>query len=249
MRTFLLTLLILCGSSNWAFAHSCEGMPEGFHEWAAFGHKTVYLYHFPMFGSIHSYQVLVSAELKVEGKSADDQFFALQKANPQAALVISPAKAGDGEPDYWVLPEYSHVGASFLAKLHFHDEASKKDVVLLDHVQVTVRSVILKRLMNSPKTPADAAPRNLEYFYFGTPEEAYLAHKATWDPDFDQILEIAPIQHPAPSPLLLAIDERGNQEAARLKPGEALAGRTGDGARIDLNAVHELFEYKIDLQH
>jgi hypothetical protein len=44
-----------------AQAQACPDMPEGFHEWGAFGERSVYLYHFPMFGSIHSYQVLVCA--------------------------------------------------------------------------------------------------------------------------------------------------------------------------------------------
>jgi hypothetical protein len=113
-------------------ARACE-MPEGFHEYGTFGKKTVYLYHFPMFGSIHAYQVLIEADLSVAGKNVNDVFFSTKAANPNTLFVTSPAKVSDGSPDYWVLPDYTKKGAVFNARLHYRVAGvAGKDEILFD---------------------------------------------------------------------------------------------------------------------
>ena len=41
-----------------------DQVPAGFHEFELFGNETLYLSHYPMFGSIHSYQVLLEVTVR-----------------------------------------------------------------------------------------------------------------------------------------------------------------------------------------
>ena len=215
-------------------------MPEGFHEYGTFGKKTVYLYHFPMFGSIHAYQVLVEADLSVGGKKVNDVFFAAKKANPEVTFVTSPAKVTDGSPDYWVLPDYSKPGAVFNARIHYR--ISGKDVNLFDSVQVTVKKVLLNRLLKS----TTSKPPTLQYLYFGGSNEAYLLHLATWDPDFDQVIEVSPVGLATGA---VNFDGRSNTEMDRLKVGDQVpASSVADGS-FSIRVSDELFEFKIGLDH
>ena len=42
-------------------------VPVGFHEFEMFGDSSVFLSHYPMFGSIHAYQVLLEVKLTGDG--------------------------------------------------------------------------------------------------------------------------------------------------------------------------------------
>ncbi len=244
----MIAILLSLYLSNWASAspHSCADMPEGFHEWGTFGEKTVYLYHFPMFGSVHSYQILMKAEVLKDGKKIDQQVFDFKKSHPGTVVVTSPSK-DDGEADYWSLPDYSRVGVEFQARIHYRD-AAKKDTTLVDHVTIKVTEVLLSRLMNSPKVGEKAAAA-LTYYYFGDKDEAYLLHQAFWDPDFDQILQVVPVQglsHKRVS--LVSFSDRLNDEAHRLNAKDTAAGIFSGSKKSQFQVLSQLHEFKIDLQ-
>ena len=113
----LLVLVNICGATRADYASEPESdiykVPVGFHEFEIFGDKAIYLSHYPMFGSIHSYQVLVEVTLKSSGTDDPKQLYLAHKQkNPDARYSVSPANSS-GEPDYWVLPEVIQVGNRF----------------------------------------------------------------------------------------------------------------------------------------
>jgi hypothetical protein len=115
-------------------------------------------------------------------------------------------------------------------------------------VQVTVKKVLLNRLLKSEtiKTP------DLKYFAFGNSNESYLLHLASWDPDFDQVLETAPLGLSGPEGLdhfVLDIDRHANSETDRLKVGVQATGLSDENKSFVIQVLKELFEFKIDIQH
>src|SRR5204862_8262713 len=89
-----------------------DQVPAGFHEFELFGNETLYLSHYPMFGSIHSYQVLLEVTLRgAAGTDVKKDYLALRKTNPAASYSVSPEKPG-GSDHYWILPEMVKAGKS-----------------------------------------------------------------------------------------------------------------------------------------
>src|SRR5713226_7590564 len=97
-----MTLTILAGffvclaviSFGVAYAQSSQQndrVPVGFHEFEMFGEKSIYLSHYPMFGSIHSYQVILEVNLKsTEGIDPKTIYLNHKKQFPKARYSLSP---------------------------------------------------------------------------------------------------------------------------------------------------------------
>jgi len=149
-----------------------------------FGDKSIYLSHYPMFGSIHSYQSLVEVVLKSAGADDPKQLYLAHKQkNPTARYSVSPENSL-GEPDYWVLPEVIQDGKSFRANIHW-DLKKDHPIYIARNVTVQVKRVIYFRLFE----PADKKPDKLTYLLFGNGSETHMAHYMASYPDFDQIAE------------------------------------------------------------
>ncbi len=159
--------------------HDNPNLPTAWHEFAIFGKNTVYLSHLPMFHSIHDYQVIVQVTL-------DPNSLAKYAESSNTKLILSPTKKGSkGETledrlEDWKLPNYMKPGIRFNAEIHGDTETIASDAT------VTIEKVIhFKQFKES-----EATPKELPYILFGTPAEAYLAHRMVHNPDFDQILEV-----------------------------------------------------------
>src|SRR5713226_1431277 len=168
-----MTLTILAGffvclaviSFGVAYAQSSQQndrVPAGYHEFEMFGEKSIYLSHYPMFGSIHSYQVILEVNLKsVDGSNPKELYLSNKQKNPKARYSVSP-ETSDGKPNYWVLPEVIKKGNSFRANIHLEGKA-EPPVYLARNVTVEIQRVIHFRLF----LPDDKKPGVLSYLLFG----------------------------------------------------------------------------------
>ena len=160
-----------------------DRVPAGFHEFEMFGDNSVYLSHYPMFGSIHSYQVLL--EVTLTGSNDPRQLYLSHKQkNPGARYSVSP-ETETGEMNYWVLPEMVKKGKSFRANIHWQNSAGHP-VYLSRNVTVEIARIIHFRLFQ----PDDKKSDVLSYLLFGKGSEWFLAHFIGSHPDFDQILSV-----------------------------------------------------------
>ena len=162
-----------------------DRVPVGYHEFEMFGEKSIYLSHYPMFGSIHSYQVILEVNLKSsDGRNLKELYLNHKHKNPKASYSVSP-ETSDGKPDYWVLPEVIKKGNSFRANIHFAGKAGHP-VYLARRVTVEIQNVIHFRLFQ----PDDKKPEVLTYLLFGNDSETFMAHYIGKYEDFDQILSV-----------------------------------------------------------
>jgi len=162
-----------------------DRVPVGYHEFEMFGEKSIYLSHYPMFGSIHSYQVILEVSLtSSDGRNLKELYLNNKRKHPKASYSVSP-ETSDGEPDYWVLPEVIKKDNSFRANIHFEGRAGNP-VYLARRVTVEIQRVIHFRLFQ----PDDKKPEVLTYLLFGNDSETFMAHYIGKYKDFDQILSL-----------------------------------------------------------
>ena len=124
LALFILPFLLAVPAS----AADCGTMPVGFHEFAIFGGgKHIFISHYPMFSSVHAYQVLLEVELSGEDHDAARKFLDHQAAHPELRYTFSPYRktvpAADRikDQDDWVLPEKSRVGSSINGDIHYRE--------------------------------------------------------------------------------------------------------------------------------
>jgi len=162
-----------------------DRVPVGFHEFEMFGEKSIYLSHYPMFGSIHSYQVILEVNLKsTNGTNPRELYLTNKQKNPKARYSLSP-ETPDGKSDYWVLPEVIKKGNSFRANIHLQGKADPPDY-LARNVIVEIQRVIHFRLFQ----PDDKKPEVLTYLLFGNDSESFMAHYIGKYEDFDHIVSV-----------------------------------------------------------
>ena len=225
------------GSSN-------ERVPAGFHEFEMFGDTSVFLSHYPEFGSIHSYQLLLEVRLSGDGNDPRQLYLDHKKKNPAARYTVSP-ETPKGENHYFVLPEMIKKGQKFRANIHW-DVTEKHPVYIARNVTVEIVRIIYFRLFQ----PDDKRPDVLTYLLFGNGSEAFLAHYIGSYPDydhsdFDQVLAVTiePNQlHLNESvATIVAIPGRDNTELHRLTlKDRAVVGRLnrdGDALKIGVGTV------------
>jgi hypothetical protein len=226
-----------------------DQVPAGFHEFELFGNETLYLSHYPMFGSIHSYQVLL--EITVRGAAGTDvkkDYLALRKGNPSASYSVSP-ETSNGSDHYWVLPEMVKAGRSFRANLHWQN-GNSHPAFIAHNVTVKIVKVIHFRLFH----PEDEAPQLLTYLLFGKDQEKYIAHYIGSHPDFDQILAVSidPAEESARAgdgtAIEVTIPGRNDRPALRLvEAAQPVAGKLKGGADVNLR-VGSLIHYEPGLE-
>ena len=226
-----------------------DQVPAGFHEFELFGNETLYLSHYPMFGSIHSYQVLL--EVNVRGAAGSDvkkDYLALRKSNPSASYSVSPENSS-GSNHYWVLPEMVKAGKSFQANLHWR-KGNSHPVFIAHNVTVEIVKVIHFRLFH----PEDQAPQLLTYLLFGKNQERYIAHYIGRHPDFDQILSVSidPMSERAlagdGTAIRVTIPGRNDKPSLRLvEAAQPVAGKLEGGAVVNL-LVRSLIHYEPKLE-
>ena len=228
-------LLISCGlvaaslMSGGCAAPAPYPVPVGYREFEMFGADSVYPSHYPMFGSIHAYQVLLEVKLtSSDGRDPRQLYLADKLAHPAHRYSLSP-ETSTGDPAYWVLPEVAQVGQSFRANIHIEREATNPTYIARA-VTVDITRVIHFRLFH----PDDKKPGAMTYLLFGSGTEAFLAHYIGMYPDFDQIRAVT--LDPSDPPLtgreaasLWAIEGRGDDKKSRLdKDNEAVTGLRQD---------------------
>ena len=148
-----------------------------------FGDRAVYLSHYPMFGSIHAYQVLLEVKLTGDGNDASSYLSHKQK-NPLTRYSLSP-ETPDGEMHYWVMPDVIKTGQKFRANIHWQKSAGHPQYISRN-ATVEIVKVIYFRLFQ----PDDKKPDVLSYLLFGNASEAFLAHYIASYPDFDHIVAV-----------------------------------------------------------
>lgn len=226
-----------------------DQVPAGFHEFELFGNETLYLSHYPMFGSIHSYQILL--EVTVRGAAGSDvkkDYLALRKSNPSASYSVSPETSA-GSDHYWVLPETVKTGKSFQANLHWQ-KGNSHPAFIAHNVTVEIVKVIYFRFFH----PEDQTPELLTYLLFGKDGERYIAHYIGSHPDFDQILSVSidPASESAlagdGTAILVTIPGRSDKPPLRLvQAALPVVAKVKGGADVNLR-VGSLIHYEPGLE-
>ena len=207
-----------------------ERVPVGFHEFEMFGDTSVYLSHYPMFGSIHAYQVLLEVKLSGQGNDPRQLYLNHKQKNPAARYSLSPETA-DGGMHYWVMPEMIKKGKTFRANIHWQ-KTEGHPLYISRNVTVEIVRVIHFRLFQ----PDDRKPDVLSYLLFGNDSEAFMAHYLGTYPDFDHVVSVTLDTRKlrlsdSPAAILVTIPGRENTKAVRLlKKDNAVAGRVDGGA-------------------
>jgi hypothetical protein len=237
---FLFALLSFAASTP---VHACD-MPQGFHEFETFGENSVYLHHYPMFGSVHSYQILLKVELLQDGKDVTREFLTLRKNKGGISFSTSPVRS-TGDEAYAVLTDYAKPGVKFQARIHY--EAKNQSIDAYKNVTVMVKEVIVNRLMNQPAV-GEAKPAALQYFYFGDSNEAYLLHQMHWNPDFDQVVQVVPVASALDCPGSVTISGRTNSEKTRLIASQTAQAGCGNETFL-IQGLKEIYKEKMTIQH
>jgi hypothetical protein len=223
-------------------------VPVGFHEFEMFGDTSVYLSHYPMFGSIHAYQVLLEVKLTGDKNDPRQLYLDHKRMNPAARYSLSP-ETSSGADDYWVLPEMIKGGKTFRANIHW-EKTKDHPLYIARNVKVEIIKVIYFRLFQ----PDDRKHDVLSYLLFGNDSEAFLAHYIDSYPDFDQVLAatIDPKQlhlNDNTAAIIVAITGRDNKKALRLlKKDTAVTGRLNEGGGDLKIGVKTVIHYEADLE-
>jgi len=226
---------------------SNDRVPAGFHEFEMFGDTSVYLSHYPMFGSIHSYQVLLEVKLSGDGNDPRQLYLDHKKKNPAARYSVSP-ETPNGENHYWVLPEMIKKGQTFRANIHW-ERTEGHPLYISRNVTVEIVRIIHFRLFQ----PDDKKRDVLSYLLFGNGSEVFLAHYIGSYPDFDQVLAVTiepnQLHLNESAATIVAIPGRDNTKLQRLLlKDRAVVGRlNGDGDALKIG-VRTLIHYESDLE-
>jgi hypothetical protein len=225
-------------------------VPVGFHEFEMFGDSSVYLSHYPMFGSIHAYQVLLEVTLTGEGNDPRQLYLSHKQKNPLTRYSLSP-ETPDGQMHYWVMPDVIKPGQKFRANIHWQKSAGHPQYISRN-VTVEIVKVIYFRLFQ----PDDKKPDVLSYLLFGNGPEAFLAHYIANYPDFDHIVAVTGdtgklLQGGTGAATLVTVPGRKNSKEVRLlKKDEKIVARVnGNGDELKLGVRTEIhYEAGLEIQ-
>lgn len=223
------------------------------------GEGPVYLSHLPffMFDSPshhpHHYQVILEVSLPSEAM----EIYLADRHETQAPLytfhpttdvamldIIVPARSG--------FPAPSLTGK--IIRGHWERDAEPQPFgITFDVVHEAVPFAIERVIYAHEFSFHPPALDQLEYVLFGAGDELFLAHRVTAPPDFDQLLPVtleigAFSDEQLQAGIVLAIPERGNAIAERLRDGDRVsagARHTGTGVALGsdlaLEAGQEIF--------
>jgi hypothetical protein len=221
MKTLLFFLLSLTAQAD---VPSTHGM-------LVFGKDKIYVSHLPMFHAPHDYQLIAELELP---PAALDAY--------RASLAAHP-----GELIYTLVPERLDL-TELVARPHaFHAELyrghfERGGTVIAAGLTVKLGNLLAwKKFVPGEKKPADAS-----YLLFGKDGEAFLAHRITDRPNFDQILSVGQVGVLAGSAVDLTIP--GHDDATPLHAPSLLSARRADGAVVTVAPLQEIYLETGDLQ-
>lgn len=167
MKKLILALVFLVGGVVSADPASVHGM-------LIFGQKTTYVSHLPMYHSPHDYQVILEVDLgKETGNLTQDM-----AAHPEEPVYTI-------EPKRFVLPDMVKGLKAFPAKVyrgHF-----ERGGVAIFTAMVQPKKIVFFKKLNATEN----APNALSLLLFGNAQEAYVAHRITARPNFDQIASVS----------------------------------------------------------
>ena len=225
-------------------------VPVGFHEFEMFGDSSVYLSHYPMFGSIHAYQVLLEVKLSGDGNDPRQLYLSHKQKNPLTRYSLSPETPA-GEMHYWVMPDTIKTGQEFRANIHWQKSEGHPQYISRN-VTVEIVKVIYFRLFQ----PDDKKPDVLSYLLFGNASEAFLAHYIASYPDFDHIVAVTGdtgklLQGGTGAATLVTIPGRENVKGVRLlkKDEKVVARVNGNGEELKLGVKTQIhYEAGLEIQ-
>jgi hypothetical protein len=222
-----------------------ERVPAGFHEFEMFGDTSVFLSHYPEFGSIHSYQLLLEVRLSGDGNDPRQLYLNDKKKHPEAHYTVSP-ETPNRKNDYFVLPEKIKEGQKFRANIHWEKIEHRPVHYIAQNVTVEIVRIIYFRMFH----PDDKRPDVLTYLLFGNGSEAFLAHYIGSYPDydhsdFDQVLAVTiepnQLHLNEKAATIVTIPGRDNTNERRLTlKDRTVTGRLngdGDALKIGVGAV------------
>jgi len=238
------------GSSN-------ERVPAGFHEFEMFGDTSVFLSHYPEFGSIHSYQLLLEVKLSGDGNDPRELYLDHKKKNPEARYTVSP-ETPNGENNYFVLPEMIKKGQKFRANIHYERTEGHPRHILTEYISKNVTVEIVRIIYFRLFHPDEKRPDVLTYLLFGNGSEAFLAHYIGSYPDydqtdFDQVLAVTiepnQLHLNEKAATIVTIPGRDNtkKQCLTLKDRAVVGRLNGDGDALKIG-VGTVIHYEPDLE-
>jgi hypothetical protein len=153
------------------------GDPPASHTFVLFGKQTVYMSHLPEWFPPHDFQAEVAITLDANARAAY-----LQDRADSGSLLYSTIPA-----DFVLASLVSPDAGSFAigASLYRGDAETNGTLIVLSSTISAPRALHFRHLDAATPRPAEAA-----YLIFGAPDEAYMLHLFTTQPDFDQILAV-----------------------------------------------------------
>ena len=156
-----------------------QGDHAAVHGMLIVGETRVLMSHLPMFHAPHDFQMLLETALSAPGSDPFKTYLDDRKASMEKIYTwvprpfqLSVLAADPPAP-------LTMVGTIFRG--HFERGGV---AITADDVEAKVTRVLYARRLD-PETPP---PADLRYLIFGSPAEAFVAHRITRAPDFDQIL-------------------------------------------------------------
>jgi hypothetical protein len=214
-----------CGHPNHPVDIPDRHQDCGVHNMMVVGAKTIFLSHLPMFRSEHRFQVLLEATFSKNGKSHDDIYAKDRKDHPHTKMY-TVAPAGRFVLSRMFAPEtLSQRRDAFPGTVYRgHLERGGEPISGLTDVGVTITRVIYAQELR----PTDKKSDTLDYLLFGKPDDLYLAHRITHEPDFDQIVSVTVKDHRFTDAeldrgVMITIPHRKNAAASRLRTDETVA--------------------------
>jgi len=225
-------------------------VPVGYHEFEMFGDTAVYLSHYPMFGSIHAYQVLLEVKLSGSGNDPRQLYLDHKQKNPQTRYSLSPETV-EGDMHYWVMPDVIKKGQTFRANIHW-EKSKGHPQYISRNVTVQIVKVLYFRLFQ----PDDKKPAALSYLIFGSDSEAFIAHYLGSYPDFDQVVAVMGDTQKlrlgdADAATLITIPDRENKKEVRLlqKDSMVVARVSGSGDELKIGVKTQIhYEPNLEIQ-
>jgi hypothetical protein len=229
---------------------SGEATPElpsdfGRHNMFAFGHRTLFLSHFPSFMAPHDTQLVFEATLEDANGSLQEVWLRERQSHPDQRGYIMKPEAFALSTLY--TPDPPARGSFTATFSRGGDEAIPE----LTDVKVRVTDVVYAKKLDRLGTFDE-----LRYILFGRRDELFLAHLLSRPPDFDQIVS-ARLVGPRPDEdelrrrIEVVFPGRANTVQQRIRNGPVATARghvTGAHQFLDLKIadVHELRNRQLD---
>lgn len=206
------------------------------HGMVVLGRQTIYLSHLPMFHSPHDYQVILEVALP---PAAQAQYVADCQTSGEILYTFAPEKFTLPDLAY---PDPHHPQRTQIVADIYRGHFERGGVPIIEKLTVEVKHVIHFRKFE-PQT--DPELPCLEYFFFGSPQELFVAHFITRPPDFDHLLAAQVVGSPfSPEALQAGIaitfPDRPNTIAQRLAGHTRLTGQV-QGAPLEIQLLDDIY--------